>query len=224
MNGGGYAVFKCPNCGCYTFAPASQKSRLCPRCGKIVKIDLLHAEIVGDARRASELVRARNAKVAPPELKKVLKEQLVEAERKPRREGARSSTLLVKVLVEHCSGKEVTLDELERLCADCGLDNEWVKEKLPQLAMKGIVFFPSPWTVKYAGPASKSGKTFEAVQTAGLDRAVIEAISASTPRAKVIEQLAERGYPPEKVDEAIDKLHRSGLIIEEKPGVFRKAR
>jgi len=223
LNGGEYAVFRCPNCGCYTFAPTAQKNRLCSRCGRIVKVDLLHAEIVSDARRASELVKYHNAKNAPPKLKEALKEQLMGSERKTQRMGTRSSTLLMKVLAENCS-EEITLDELEELCKKHGLDCEWVKAKLPQLALKSLVFFPSPWTVKCAAiphsseEPSKSGVS----QTASLSKVVMEAFSIPASRAKVIKQLAEKGYPPEKVDELIDKLHKSGLIIEEKPGIFKR--
>ncbi|MEM3568394.1 MAG: DUF1922 domain-containing protein [Candidatus Jordarchaeales archaeon] len=224
MKEGEYAVFKCPNCGCYTFAPTSQKSRFCSRCGKIVKVDLLHAEITNDARRASELVRSRNAKKAPPELKKALRESFTEAEKKTPKKGARTSSLLMKILMEHCS-EEVTLDELEKLCTDYGLDCEWVKEKLPQLALKGVVFFPSPWTVKCTAPSlHRPENQSEEVssQTTNLNKLVIDAFSVPTSRVKVVEWFAEKGYSPEKVDEIIDKLHRSGLIIEEKPGIFKK--
>ncbi|MEM1659174.1 MAG: hypothetical protein QXK94_09090 [Candidatus Jordarchaeales archaeon] len=221
----GYAVFKCPNCNCYTFAPTSQKSRRCPRCGRVVKVDLLHAQVVGDLRRANELVKLYNARSAPPEVKEVIREQAVKAEDRPPKAGVRSSTLLMKVLVEHCSEREVSLNELEELCERYGLDVEWVKEKLPQLTLKGVVLFPSPWTVRCTVSSHVAVERAPSSRGAtGLVKAVIDAFSVPTPKTDVVKMLVERGYSPEKVEEVIEKLHRSGVIIEEKPGVFRSAR
>lgn len=191
----------------------------------MVKVDLSHAQVVGDARRASELVRVYNAKSAPSDVKEILKEQAARAESRPPKTGVRSSTLLMKVLVENCSEKEVSLNELDELCERYGLDVEWVRERLPQLALKGVVFFPSPWTVKCTATTRVAAeRPSRSEGTTGLVKAVIEAFSAPAPKKDVVKMLVERGYPLEKVEEVIEKLHKNGLIVEEKPGVFRSVR
>ncbi|MHA1606082.1 MAG: DUF1922 domain-containing protein [Candidatus Freyarchaeota archaeon] len=217
----GYAVFKCPKCGRYTFAPASSKSRLCSNCGKIIKVDLSRAEIVGDARRASELVRYRNAKEAPPNVKQAIRMKGEDA-RLPPREGVRSSSLLLKMLAERCSDTPISLDVLDSLCKEYDLDPGWVREKLPELGVKGIVFFPTPWTLKFIDrkrkPEVKSRKM------GNIYKVVLDALSRSSlSESEIVELLAEQGFSPQQVEEAIEALHNRGLIIEVKPGFFKKA-
>ncbi len=240
-----YAIFRCPKCGRYTFSPATQKTRLCGNCGSIIKVDPMKSQIVKDAREASVLVRKYNAgkdaqsflqavESSQKELEKLIPEEPITIEELIEEEETISSSRnqrLTLLLREKCTNEPISFDQIEELCPKYKLDFEWVKEKLTQLGKEGNLIFPTPWTVKYVGTAdsgytaiSKANKP--QMQIKGASKALIKILSQSEdplPEKEIIQKMEIMGYNPEETQETIKKLHKSGEIIEPRPGFYQSA-
>jgi arsenate reductase-like glutaredoxin family protein len=240
-----YAIFMCSKCGKYTFSPVGQKTRLCGNCGSIIKIDPMRAQIVKDPREASLLVRKYNAgkdaksflqaveasqkeweELLPKESVKI--EELIEEEETISSSRIQRLTLLLK---ENCVKEPASFDQIEELCPKYKLNFEWVKEKLTQLGKEGNIIFPTPWTVKYIGTMD-SGYTAVSraskaqMQLKGASKALTRILNQSKEpltEKEIIQEMENAGYNPEETLETLKKLHKSGEIIEPRPGYYHTA-
>ncbi len=237
-----YAIFRCPKCGRYTFSPAKQKTRLCGNCGSIIKIDPMNSQIVYDAREASVLVRKYNAgkdaqsflqavEDSQKEFEKLIPEEPINIEELIEKEETISSSRIQRLtllLRENCIKEPVSFDQIEELCTKYKLDFEWVKERLTQLGKEGSIIFPTPWTVKYIGTADSgytaiSKVTKPQMQIKGASKALIKILSQSSEplsEKEIIQKMEIKGYNPEETKETLKKLHKSGEIIEPRPGFY----
>ncbi|MGQ9722719.1 MAG: DUF1922 domain-containing protein [Candidatus Jordarchaeum sp.] len=237
-----YAIFRCPKCGRYTFSPSKQKTRLCGNCGSIIKVDPMRSQIVGDAREASMLVRKYNAEkdpqsflqaieVSKKELENLLPEEPIKIQDLIEEEETISSSRvqrLTLLLVENSTREPISFDLIEELCAKYKLDFEWVKERLTQLGKEGNIIFPTPWTVKYIGAADSgytaiSKSTKPQMQIKGASKALIKILSQSSEpisEKEIIQKMEIMGYNPEETQQTLKKLHKSGEIIEPRPGLY----
>lgn len=238
-----YAIFRCPKCGRYTFSPAKQKTRLCGNCGSIIKVDPMRSQIVDDPREASMLVRKYNAskdaesflkavEASQKELEKLLPEEPVKVEELIEDEGKTVSSSRIQrltlLLRENCTAEPVSFDRIEELCPKYKLDFDFVKEKLTQLGKEGSIIFPTPWTVRYIGDAD-SGYTAISrpakpqVHVKGASRTLIKILSRSESplsEEEIVQRMEMRGYNPDETREVLRKLHKSGEIIEPRPGYY----
>lgn len=237
-----YAIFRCPKCGRYTFSPAKQKTRLCGNCGSIIKVDPMRSQIVNDAREASVLVRKYNAgkdaqsflqavEASQKELEKLLPEEPVKIEELIEEEETVSSSRIQRLtllLRENCTKEPISFDQMEELCSKYKLDFEWVKERLTQLGKEGNIIFPTLWTIKYIGTADSgytaiSKVTKPQMQIKGASKALIKLLSQSSEplsENEIIQRMEIMGYNPEETQETLKKLHKSGELIEPRPGLY----
>ncbi|MEM3586362.1 MAG: DUF1922 domain-containing protein [Candidatus Jordarchaeaceae archaeon] len=239
-----YAIFRCSKCGRYTFSPVGQKTRLCSNCGSIIKIDPMRSQIVNDLREASILVRKYNAEkdaksflqaveASQKELEKLLPKESVKLEELIEEEETVSSSRIQRLtllLKENCVKEPISFDQIEELCPKYKLSFEWVKEKLTQLGKEGNIIFPTPWTVKYIGTMDSgytaiSKTTKPQIQLKGASEALIKILKESKEpltEKEIIREMENAGYNLEETLETLKKLHRSGEIIEPKPGHYHR--
>lgn len=237
-----YAIFRCPKCGRYTFSPAGQKTRLCGNCGSIIKIDPMKSQIVNDPREASMLVRKYNAGKDPKsflqaveasqkELEKLLPKESIKIDELLEEEETVSSSRMQRLtllLRENLIKEPVSFNQIEELCQKYKLDFEWVKERLTQLGKEGNLIFPTPWTVKYIGTADSgytaiSKTTKPQTQIKEASKALTKILSQSKEpltENEIIQKMENAGYNPEETQETLKKLHKSGEIIEPRPGYY----
>ncbi|MEM2143801.1 MAG: DUF1922 domain-containing protein [Candidatus Jordarchaeaceae archaeon] len=238
-----YAIFMCSKCGKYTFSPVGQKTRLCGNCGSIIKIDAMRSQIVNDPREASMLVRKYNAgkdaksflqavEASQKELEKLLPKESVKIDELIEEEETISSSRIQRLtllLKENCVKEPISFDLIEELCPKYKLNFEWVKEKLTQLGKEGNIIFPTPWTVKYIGTADSgytaiSKATKPQMQLKGASKALTKILSHSKEplsEEEIIQEMETAGYNREETKETLKQLHKSGEIIEPKPGYYR---
>jgi len=237
-----YAIFMCPKCGKYTFSPAGQKTRLCGNCGSIIKVDPTKSQIVNDPREASMLVRKYNAgkdaksflqavEASQKELEKLLPKESVKIDELLEEEETISSSRIQRLtllLRENCIKEPISFDQIEELCTKYKLDFEWVKERLTQLGKEGNIIFPTPWTVKYIGTADSgytaiSKTTKPQMQIKGASKALTKILTQSKEpltEKEIIQKMEIVGYNAEETQETLKKLHKSGEIIEPRPGYY----
>ena len=55
-----YIVIRCPRCGKWTYAKATQKTRFCSRCEKSFKIDPIKVIYVENNQQANKMVKIKN--------------------------------------------------------------------------------------------------------------------------------------------------------------------
>lgn len=243
-----YVVFRCQHCGRFTFSPLGQKTRLCGYCGKIIKINTAYGIIVDDRYKASLLVKRFNAKDGWKEFKRMLEEQkekvlaLVEEEGEGGVEGEVESGAeviitdhskmrrLLKLLEENCRDKPIHLDELRRLCAKYGLEEEWVLDRLEALSREGLVIFPDPWHLKYV-----SGEAEGIVVSRRRRRLEVGLRRTRSPVKAMFEFLRKRrevtyedlrsfmeseGFTDEQLEKTLETLISRGMVIKRVDGVY----
>ena len=155
-----YSIFRCSNCGHFLYAPIQQKTRMCPYCNRVIKIDHFHSQITKDLEHTIERIKYYNAgenledfleakKNTPDQIQELmlkgrykphLAQKSMESIKKKR-----SLSKLKQILSSHFSKIPRELVELEQICEKHNLDFNWVRDILTNLAKEGYITFPNPW-------------------------------------------------------------------------------
>jgi hypothetical protein len=229
-----FLVFMCPKCRNFTNAPVGQKRRRCSYCGTIIDISKSASALFDTPETASLAVKEFNASRGGGEFEKaversrerilaLLPKQRVSAEEissgndRSRPTGMRKR--LMKFLQNEARTRPCSLDRIEELCLDYGLDWKWVEGQLENLSNDGTLVFPRPWSVQLVAtdklPKSKEIATKD-VTTEILDLLQLSEEMMSVNDIK--EKLSKKGISENSIETSLEKLMQKGEIFEPKSG------
>jgi hypothetical protein len=151
-----YVVFRCPNCGFYSLASRGQKTRLCVRCDKSLKIDRLEPRSVEGFEEARTLVNELNLKVGQtispishdsiklPSAESSLKNTVAGRDR---RKGL-LRTFQEDILTKY-SNRDVELAELFRECEKFDVPREYAEKLIGKLVRSGEAYRPREGWIRF---------------------------------------------------------------------------
>ncbi|NHI89481.1 MAG: hypothetical protein EAX87_08160 [Candidatus Thorarchaeota archaeon] len=229
-----FLVFMCPKCRNFTNAPVGQKRRRCSYCGTIIDISKAASAIFDTPETASLAVKEFNASRGGDEFERaveksrerilaLLPKQRVSAEEissgndRARPPGMRKR--LMKLLHSEASTRPCSLDRIEELCPDYGLDWKWVEGQLENLSNDGTLVFPRPWSVQLVA-TDRLPKSKEIV-TKDVTNEILEILQLSEEMTSVNdikEKLSEKGISENSIETSLEKLMQKGEIFEPKSG------
>jgi len=151
-----YVVFKCPNCGFYSLAFEGQKTRLCVRCEKTVKIDHLYSRRIEGFEEARSLLSKLNLNVGQgsPSCSLSVIETTSMRERfgknvtgRDRRKGSLRA-FQEDVLAKYMK-KEVEVSELLQECEKVGVPREYADKLIRELVGSGQAYHPRKGWIRF---------------------------------------------------------------------------
>lgn len=224
----------CPKCRNFTNAPVGQKRRRCSYCGTIIDISKAASALFDTPETASLAVKEFNASRGGDEFEKaveksrerilaLLPKQRVSAEEissgndRARPPGMRKR--LMKLLHSEARTRPCSLDRIEELCPDYGLDWKWVEGQLENLSNDGTLVFPRPWSVQLVA-TDRLPKSKEIV-TKDVTNEILEILQLSEDMTSVNdikEKLSKKGISENSIETSLEKLMQKGEIFEPKSG------
>jgi hypothetical protein len=120
-------------------------------------------------------------------------EDITSNDEEPAPEGKRRR--LMAILEQTARGKSCSLDRLEELTDDAGLEWSWVEKQIESLSNNGVLIFPRPWTIQLVIVEDKKVPT---------------QLSSKDVSSEIVELLKRRGGPV-RVDELVDHFKQEGI-------------
>jgi hypothetical protein len=210
-----------------------QKRRRCSYCGSIIDILKAASALFDTPEMASAAVKEFNASRGGDEFEKaversrervlaLLPEERVNAEdisskdEETRPPGKRKR--LMELLRKETKTAQCSLDRIEELCPDYGLDWNWVEGQLEGLSNSGVLIFPRPWAVQLVvtdDSAKSEDSTSKDVTTEILALLQGQKLLKVT---NIIAKFGEQGISEKSVETSLEKLMQKGEIFEPKSG------
>ncbi|MHA1916695.1 MAG: DUF1922 domain-containing protein [Candidatus Ranarchaeia archaeon] len=239
-----FLVFRCSKCGHFLYAPMKQKTRHCPYCAKVVKIDPNAAHIIKTDEEAREAVKQYNMgenlkaflkgrKQDKEKITKVLNEELLEMKKKEeknkkKRKEFKDKKLLKKIL-EKQALDPISLSLLESIAWDNYLSWDWVLSEIEDLVNKKQVIMKRPWEIQYLfskeynEPRNRTRDT-EHISKSEIRRIVISLLKEKKQKKSInelikimdLEQISKKD-----IEDVINLLLNQGLIFEPESGYFK---
>lgn len=151
-----YVVFRCPDCGFYSLAFERQKTRLCVKCGKIIKIDHFHARRVEGFEETRKLINDLNMKAGPgnssslnssPEVR-LTEESLRKSETSKERRKGLLRTFQEDVLTRY-RNRDTEVTELLLECEKAGIPREYADRLIGELVSGGQAYHPRKGWIRF---------------------------------------------------------------------------
>ena len=229
-----FLVFMCPKCRNFTNAPVGQKRRRCSYCGTIIDISKSASALFDTPETASAAVKEFNASRGGDEFERAVErsrerilallpkqrlsaEEITSGNDRSKPPGMRKR--LMKLLHNEARTRPCSLDHIEELCIDYGLDWKWVEGQLESLSNNGTLVFPRPWSVQLVATDTlpKSNKT----TTKDVTNEILELLRLSEEMVGVNdikEKLSKMGISENSIETSLEKLMQKGEIFEPKSG------
>jgi LSD1 subclass zinc finger protein len=224
----------CSKCRNFTNAPVGQKRRRCSYCGTIIDISKSASALFDTPEAASAAVKEFNASRGGDEFERaversrerilaLLPKQRVSAEEIssrtdwPKPPGMRKR--LMKLLHNEARTRPCSLDRIEELCLDYGLDWKWVEGQLENLSNDGTLVFPRPWSVQLV-ETDRLQKSKE-IATKDVTNEILELLQVSEEMVSlndIKEKLSKIGISENSIETSLEKLMQKGEIFEPKNG------
>jgi len=237
----GFYIIRCPKCGRYTYAPTSQKTRLCVYCQRIFKINPLNAIFVEDAKTARtrvklyqtgkhhqefmaavEKARAHIKPLIPQEQVDLNQIQEKEAPHQPVSTRRRE---LEKILYQHARTKTLDLQNLEQECQKAGIPWDWTVRQIEGLIRSGHLISPKPWQICLVGDEAKTDEVATPrMSPTKLARKIADIIRKSSTlinHTQLIEQLENESISEVDSEEALTLLRSQGYVIKTPKGNYQ---
>jgi hypothetical protein len=204
-----------------------QKRRRCSYCGSIIDILKAASALFDTPEMASAAVKEFNASRGGDEFEKaversrervlaLLPEERVNAEDISSKD--EETRPPVELLRKETKTAQCSLDRIEELCPDYGLDWNWVEGQLEGLSNSGVLIFPRPWAVQLVvtdDSAKSEDSTSKDVTTEILALLQGQKLLKVT---NIIAKFGEQGISEKSVETSLEKLMQKGEIFEPKSG------
>ncbi len=237
----GFYIIRCPKCGRYTYAPTSQKTRLCVYCQRIFKINPLNAIFVEDAKTARTSVklyqtgkhhqefltaveksRAHIKSLIP---QKQVKLNQIQEKKTPHQPGSTRHRELEQILYQHARTKTLDLQDLEQECQKAGIPWDWTTRQIEGLIRSGHLISPKPWQIRLVGDEFKTDEMVTSrMSPTKLARKIADIIRKSSQpinHAQLIEQLEKESISEVEGEEALTLLRSQGYVIKTPKGTYQ---
>ncbi|MHA2059489.1 MAG: DUF1922 domain-containing protein [Candidatus Ranarchaeia archaeon] len=239
-----YLVFRCPRCGHFLYSPFGQKTRHCPYCTKIVKIDPKAAHLAENDETARNLVkqynagenlknflklRRRDGEQISPEFFNPAKVDIRKDEnaKQQKLQKIRDQQVLRRILTKFAVEPR-SLKELDIIFSENNLDIDWVHEELSRMVQAKQVALPRPWEIQYllkppTKPAHKGGiGSNQDIPKAEIQRLLINFFQNSPHPVSIKDTRLNFSFFKNSniLDDILQKLLQQGIIYEPKSELY----
>jgi len=225
-----FVVFMCSKCKGFTNAPVGQKRRRCSYCGSIIDITKANLALFDNPAQASEAVKAFNASKGGDDFKDAVERSrdrikallpsetvtaadITSSGDQPAPEGKRRR--LMAILEKEARGKACSLDRLEELVKEDGLDWKWVEKQVESLSTNGALIFPRPWTVQLV--ITDEAELPTKLSNKDVSSEIVELLKKKGGPIKVdelVQHFEQEGISESSVDSSLERLLRNGDIYQ----------
>lgn len=241
MSREGFYIIRCPRCGRFTYAPTTQKTRLCVYCQRVFKINPLNAVFVDEAQTAQVRVKLYQTGKHHKEFMEAVEksrekikallpsanvdiEQLQDSKHKTQPISTRRREL-ERILYQNARKEALDLQMLEKECAKAGIPWDWAAQQIETLIRTGHLISPKPWQVRLVTdefqPNDSTGKPVSTINLARTISEILSKAKTAISQEEIISQLEERGIASTGIDEALNRLRTQGYILKTSEGTFR---
>ncbi|MFX1301139.1 MAG: hypothetical protein ACFFDE_09390 [Promethearchaeota archaeon] len=237
----GFYIIRCPKCGRYTYAPTSQKTRLCVYCQRIFKINPLNAIFIEDAKTARTRVQLYQTgkhhqefmaavEKARAHIRPLIPQEQVELNQIQEKKVSHQPTStrrreLEQILYQHARKKTRDLQDLEQECQKAGIPWDWTVRQIEGLISSGHLISPKPWQIRLVGDKAKSNEMVASrMSPTKLARKIADIIrNSSTPinHTQLLEQLENESISEVDSEEALELLQGQGYVIKTPKGTYQ---
>lgn len=237
----GFYIIRCPKCGRYTYAPTSQKTRLCVYCQRIFKINPLNTIFVEDAKTARTRVKLYQTgkhhqefmaavEKSRAHIKPLISQDQVDLnqiqEKKVHHQPVSTRRReLEQILYQHARTKTLDFQDLEQECQKAKIPWDWTVRQIEGLIRSGHLISPKPWQIRLVVDETKTDEPATSkMSPTKLARKIADIIRKSSKpinHAQLVEQLEHESISEVDSEEALTLLRRQGYLLKTPKGTYQ---
>ncbi len=129
---------------------------------------------------------------------------------------------LMTLLEREARKKPCSLDRLEEISTNEGLEWAWVEKQIESLANTGALIFPRPWTIQLVIHDVDDDETVGSSKDVSNEIvSLLRDKGGELSVAEIMDYFIEKGVSESSVENSLERLMRSGDIFQPKPRLVK---